>query len=109
VLPANTNPAHTASSPSATLCIDSSQFGMGCIAAQEVHGKLCPLEYYSATHTDQAKRYGSSERECLAIIKSIEHFAPLINGSRFKCINPMVPAPTTMTVDNTFDFKAYDY
>jgi hypothetical protein len=30
---------------------------MGCIAAQEVQGKLCPLEYYSATHTDQAKRY----------------------------------------------------
>ena len=50
-----------------------------------VAGKLCPLEYYSATHTDQAKRYGSSERECLAIIKSIEHFAPLVNGSRFKC------------------------
>jgi hypothetical protein len=24
-------------------------------------------------------------------------------------LNPMVPAPTTMTVDNTFDFKAYDY
>jgi hypothetical protein len=56
-----------------------------CIAAQEVHGKLCPLEYYSATHTDQAKRYGSSKRECLAIIKSIEHFAPLVNDSRFKC------------------------
>jgi hypothetical protein len=67
------------------LCTDSSQFGMGCIAAQEVHGKLCPLEYYSATHTDQAKRYGSSKRECLAIIKSIEHFAPLVNDSRFKC------------------------
>jgi hypothetical protein len=24
-------------------------------------------------------------------------------------LNPMVPAPTTMTIDNTFDFKAYDY
>jgi hypothetical protein len=24
-------------------------------------------------------------------------------------LNPMVPVPTTMTVDNTFDFKAYDY
>jgi hypothetical protein len=24
-------------------------------------------------------------------------------------LNPMVPAATTMTVDNTFDFKAYDY
>ena len=62
---------------------------MGAVASQEVNGKLCPLEFYSATHTKEAKRYSSSEREALAIVKAVGHFSELVNGSRFRvrCIS----------------------
>eukprot|EP01047_Picozoa_sp_COSAG01_P005662 COSAG01_NODE_197_length_22333_cov_45.774759_4_plen_149_part_00 len=66
------------------LCVDSSQFGMGAVAASEVNGKLCPLEFYSANHTKEARRYSSSEREALAIVCATTAFAPLISGSRWK-------------------------
>jgi hypothetical protein len=71
------------------IAVDSSQYGMGAVASQEVNGKLCPLEFYSATHTKEAKRYSSSEREALAIVKAVEHFSELVNGSRFRvrCIS----------------------
>jgi hypothetical protein len=66
------------------LCVDSSQFGMGAVAASEINGKLCPLEFYSANHTKEARRYSSSEREALAIVCATTAFAPLISGSRWK-------------------------
>jgi hypothetical protein len=58
------------------ICVDSSQFGMGAAAASEVSGKLCPLGFYSANHTKEARRSSSSEREALAMVCATTAFAP---------------------------------
>jgi hypothetical protein len=52
-----------------TLYTDASQIGIGAILTQDGH----PIAYYSRQLTKEEEKYISYERECLAVIKSIEH------------------------------------
>lgn len=65
---------------------DASDVAGAAILVQEFEDGEKPLCYYSFKFTDTQQRYCATERECLAVIASVEKFRPYIEGSKFEVI-----------------------
>lgn len=61
------------------LMCDASNEGIGAALTQidEKEGEFV-IEYYSAKLTENERKFSPTEKECLAVIKSIKHFRPYI-------------------------------
>src|SRR5699024_46198 len=70
-----------------TIQTDASAFGVGAVLTQEHPGigekVIC---YLSRSLTKQEKKYSTTERECLAVLWSIEKLRPYIEGTHFKVV-----------------------
>lgn len=65
-------------SPMILLC-DASDIGVGAALTQiDDKGEEYVIEYYSAKLNECEIKYSPTEKECLAVIKAIEHFRPFI-------------------------------
>lgn len=65
---------------------DASDKGIGGVLIQEQDGVNRVIAYLSTKLTPVQQRYHVTERECLAVITSIEKFRPYIDGVRFTVI-----------------------
>lgn len=66
---------------------DASNSGIGAVLFQvDDNGEEKPLYYYSAKLTSAEKNYSVTERECLAVIKSVKKFRPYLEGYTFNII-----------------------
>lgn len=62
---------------------DSSDLAVGAVLAQVQNGERKPIAYYSKKLSSTQRRYSATERECLAVLLSIENFKHFIEGSQF--------------------------
>lgn len=72
--------------PMILLC-DASNIGIGAALTQfNENNEECVIEFYSAKLNDYEKKYSPTEKECLAVIKSIKHFRSFIELSDLRII-----------------------
>lgn len=62
---------------------DSSDLAVGAVLVQVQNGERKPIAYYSKKLSSTQRRYSATERECLAVLLSIENFKHFIEGSQF--------------------------
>lgn len=73
-------------SPMILLC-DASDIGVGAALTQiDETGAEYVIEYYSAKLNENEKKFSPTEKECLAVIKAIEHFRPFIELMELRII-----------------------
>ena len=61
---------------------DSCGFGIGAVLSQNINGKEHPFAYASRLLSSSEVNYSITEKECLALIWSLEKFRPLIWGCK---------------------------
>lgn len=64
---------------------DASNVGIGAILTQETSDETMGrvVAYFSAKLNEAQRNYFTTEKECLAVLESIKHFRPYIEGIRF--------------------------
>ena len=62
---------------------DSSDQAIGAVLTQIQKGERKCLAYYSKKLSSTQRRYSATERECLAVLLSIENFRHFVEGTRF--------------------------
>ena len=62
---------------------DASDKGISCCLMQKVNGKLHPVKYLSRKLLPREQRYAIIERECLAIVWSVQRLARYLCGTSF--------------------------
>lgn len=62
---------------------DSSDLAIGAVLTQNVDGERRPIAYFSKKLSSTQRRYSATERECLAVLLSIENFKHFVEGSQF--------------------------
>ncbi len=63
---------------------DASERGIGAVLSQKMEeGVEHPIAYFSKKLLPRETRYSSVEKECLAIIASLQHFQPYLLGRTF--------------------------
>ena len=70
-----------------TLTTDASLIGLGAMLSQTgPDGVSHPIAFWSHKLDKHQQNYSSVERECLAVVKGIEHFSVYLDGSPFSVI-----------------------
>lgn len=62
---------------------DSSDLAVGSVLTQIQDGERKCIAYFSKKLSSTQKKYSATERECLAVLLSIENFRHFVEGSRF--------------------------
>lgn len=62
---------------------DSSDLAVGAVLVQIQDGERKTIAYYSKKLSSTQRRYSATERECLAVLLSIEHFKHFVEGTPF--------------------------
>lgn len=65
---------------------DASAYGIGAVLIQQYDDREHVIAYLSRSLTHQERKYSTTERECLAVIWSIEKLRPYIEGGRFTVV-----------------------
>lgn len=82
---------------------DSSSYGLGAVLLQaQEDGCMKPVAYASRSLTKTERRYAQIEKEALAIVWSLEHWADLLVGKNFQVETdhkPLVPLLSTKLID----------
>ena len=101
-----------------TIKTDASGYATAGILLQSTNGEFPrPIAYTSKTLSDAEQRYSASERECLAIIHSLDHFHPYIFLRKFKIITDHQALCHLLTLKNrngqlsrwALSLQAYDF
>ena len=72
------------SSLAITVTTDASLVGMGCVVTQTGGDPpIRTIAFWSAKFTEAESRYSSVERECLSVLRSLEHFRHWLDGATF--------------------------
>ena len=82
---------------------DASSFGLGAVLMQkQPSGEMRPVAYASRSMTETERRYAQIEKEALANIWALEHWAEFLIGMRFKMKTdhkPLIPLFSTKLID----------
>lgn len=62
---------------------DSSDLAVGSVLVQVLRGERKCIAYYSKKLSSTQRKYSATERECLAVLLSIENFRHFVEGNRF--------------------------
>ncbi|KAF9758282.1 Retrovirus-related Pol polyprotein from transposon, partial [Nosema granulosis] len=65
------------------LTTDASNIGIGAILSQMQDKKERIISYFSRPHSKAENNYSTTEKELLAVIKSVEHFRPYLISRKF--------------------------
>lgn len=69
-----------------SLHCDASSIGIGGVLVQNIDGQEHPIAYYSRCLNVHERNYGITERELLAVLDSVTHFRPYIEGAHFTVV-----------------------
>lgn len=65
---------------------DASLIAGAGILAQEQDGRECVIAFHSVKFSKAQQNYSATERECLAVLSSIERFRPWVDGVHFTVV-----------------------
>ncbi|KAF2365366.1 hypothetical protein FHG87_003892, partial [Trinorchestia longiramus] len=65
---------------------DASDEGCGAVLQQKMDNQEQPIGYFSKKFNDAERRYSITEREGLAVVAAVNHFAPYLYGNKFVII-----------------------
>jgi transposase InsO family protein len=66
---------------------DASDYGIGGVLSQEQpEGGEKPCAYFSIKLTSAQRKYTTTEKECLAVLLSVENFRPYVDGTEFTVV-----------------------
>lgn len=65
---------------------DASGYGIGAVLTQVIEGEEMVICYLSRSLSRNERNYSTTERECLAVIWSIEKLRPYLEGTKFTII-----------------------
>lgn len=65
-----------------TVHCDASNFGIGGSLTQLIDGEEHPVAYFSRSLAPAERNYSATEREALAVVLTVEHFRPYLEGDR---------------------------
>ena len=68
------------------LTTDASDYAVGAVLSQGKVGEYRPIAYMSKMMKPAERNYGTTEKECLAIIYAILHYRPYLYGREFTLI-----------------------
>lgn len=69
-----------------TIHCDASNVGVGGVLTQIFDGEEHPVSYFSRCLNVHERNYGVTERELLAVLDSVNHFRPYIEGAHFTVV-----------------------
>ena len=69
-----------------TLSTDASGVGIGGVHSVHRNGDILPVAYFSRRLNQHERNYAITELECLAVVKSVEHFGHYLVGKKFTII-----------------------
>lgn len=69
-----------------TIQTDASDFGLGAVLSQTIDGEERVICFLSKSLTPQERKFSTVEKECLAVLWSIEKLRPYVEGSHFTVI-----------------------
>ncbi|KAF9762049.1 Retrovirus-related Pol polyprotein from transposon 17.6 [Nosema granulosis] len=79
--------AHTLAVPKGSgrfiITTDASDLGIGAIFSQEQDGVERVISYYSKAHSKAERNYSTTEKELLAVIKTLQNFRPYLLCRKF--------------------------
>ena len=62
---------------------DASDDCIGAALMQRIDDKDCPIAFFSRSMTNAEKNYDTSQKELLAVVKSVDHFRQFLYGKKF--------------------------
>jgi transposase InsO family protein len=66
---------------------DASDYGIGGVLSQEQEGGgEKPCAFFSLKLTSTQRKYTTTEKECMAVLLSVENFRPYIDGTKFTVV-----------------------
>ena len=71
--------------------MDASEFGIGAVPQQQINSIWCPICYFSKKLCPAECRYGTFDRELLAIYLAIRHFRYFVEGRAFHVLTDYKP------------------
>lgn len=100
-----------------TIQCDASLTGIGSVLTQNIDGDERVISYYSGKLNNAQINYTVTEKECLAVILSIEKFRPYIDGVKFTIITDHASLlwlknqkePTSRLARWSLRLQAYDF
>jgi hypothetical protein len=69
------------------VCTDGSKMGVGGYLYQIIDGEERTVSFYSRSTTKAERKWDTRDLEVLAIIATLEHYRPVIDGQRLKVIS----------------------
>ena len=70
------------------LWTDSSEVGLGAVLQQKTpDNQTRTIAFWSSKLNDAEQRYAATERECLAVVRAIEHFQVYLDGTHFTVVS----------------------
>lgn len=73
------------------LTTDASDQAVGAVLSQGKIGEDQPIAYFSKVLNPAEKNYGTTEKECLAVVYGILHFRPYLYGRHFTLVSDHEP------------------
>ena len=73
------------------LTTDASDIAIGSVLSQDHDRHDLPIAYFSRVLNNAQKNYSATDKECLAIIESVEHFNTYLYGKKFKLVSDHEP------------------
>jgi hypothetical protein len=80
---------------------DACDDGMGAVLAQkDANGDYRPVSFWSKRFVGAERRYSTSEKELMAVVRAIEHFKQFVYGAHFDIITDHQPLKWLYALDN---------
>lgn len=79
---------------------DASSVGIGSVLIQEIDGNEHPVAFHSRLLSKTERNYSTTERELLAVVDSVNHFRPYIDGSHFIIVTDHMCLKWLKTLNN---------
>ena len=82
------------------LTTDASDIAVGSVLSQDHDRHDLTIAYFSRVLNNAQKNYSATEKECLAVIESVEHFITYSYGTKFRLVSDHEPLKWIRKLDD---------